>query len=243
MLGRNNDSTDRDSNALSRDRSITREFDRVHSVITYALLTSTERSEHYARAGYPDKTTRKGFVRYVRCLSALLSAHHATEDDLVFPYFWEKMPDLPVEQLIAQHQQMDPGLDDIQEALTEIAGTHPASESLDRLHGALSEMWALWRAHIELEERYLTSARIRAVIDGPEQARIGKAFVAHSRRLQRRAVPLSLLIPFVLFNLSCEERSGMALRLAGIVTKLLIPYVWKRKWTPMATFLREPPPS
>jgi hypothetical protein len=104
-------------------------------------------------------------------------------------------------------------------------------------------MLALWMTHVRFEERYLTPERIGAVIDGPEQARIRKAFVAHSRRLQRRAVPLSLLIPFMLFNLSCEERSGMSPRLARIVTSLLIPYVWKRKWTPMAAFLREPPQS
>ena len=88
----------RDGSA-ARGRDIARDFLRIHSVITYALKVSIERSESYAQEGYPDATTRKGFTSYVRCLSALLYAHHITEDDLAFPYFWEKLPDLPVDLL------------------------------------------------------------------------------------------------------------------------------------------------
>jgi hypothetical protein len=224
-----------------RDVSIAREFERVHSVITFALETSIEHSEQYAQLGYPDRSTRKGFAWYVQCLSALLHAHHTTEDDLVFPYFWEKMPELPVERLIAEHQQMDPLLDEIEAALSGLAGKSVSSQNLTELHQALESMLVLWQMHIKTEEQYLTRERIDAVLDRAEHNKLRIAFLDHSRRLQRRAVPLSLLIPFTLYNLSCEERPGLAPRLARLVTRVLIPYVWKHKWAPMVTFLRAPP--
>jgi hemerythrin-like domain-containing protein len=226
---------------IPQDRGIARDFARIHSVITYALEVSIEHSSRYAQEGYPDATTRKGFTSYVRCLSALLYAHHTTEGDLAFPYFWEKLPDLPVERLIAQHQQMDPLLDEIHTALAGIADASQASQSLVGLTRALAGMLALWLVHIEIEEQHITSERIRAVLDDDEQVKLRQAFVSHSRRLQRRAAPLSLLIPFVLYNLSCEDRPSLAPKMAQAVTRLLIPHVWRRKWMPMAPFLREPP--
>ena len=216
-------------------------FARIHSVITYALKTSIERSEQYAQAGYPDGRTRKGFISYVRCLSAVLHAHHVTEDDVAFPYFWEKMPELPVEHLIAQHQQMDPLLDRIRADLSQLAKEEEVSPSLTELGQALKEMLTLWQRHVEDEERHLTTERIDAVIDREEQDRIRRKLVLHSRRLQRRAVPLALLLPFTLYNLSCEERMDLAPKMAQIVTRWLIPYIWRRRWMPMASFLREPP--
>jgi hemerythrin-like domain-containing protein len=224
-----------------RNADIARDFARIHSVITYALGVSVERSQRYAAHGYPDTTTRKGFISYVRCLSALLYAHHNTEDDLAFPYFWEKLPELPVERLIAQHQRMDPLLDEIQAELSSLAGSEKDSQYLERLSHALAEMALLWQAHIEVEERYLSPERIHAVIDRAEQARMRRKLFDYSRRLQRRAAPLSLLIPFVLYNLSCEERPLLAPRMAQIVTRVLIPYVWKHRWRPMESFLRDPP--
>jgi hemerythrin-like domain-containing protein len=222
-------------------RDIAQYFARIHSVITYALETSIERGKQYAEAGYPDKRTRKGFVSYVRCLSALLHAHHTTEDDLAFPYFWEKMPELPVERLIAQHQQMDPLLDRIRADLSQLAKGEEVGPSLTGLGQALREMLTLWQGHVKAEEQHLTTERIDAVIDREEQDRIRRRLVLYSRRLQRRAAPLSLLIPFTLYNLSCEERMDLAPKMAQIVTRWLIPHIWRRRWMPMASFLRDPP--
>ena len=226
---------------VARNADIARDFARIHSVITYALYVSIERSQRYVISGYPDPTTRKGFVSYVRCLSALLYAHHVTEDDLVFPYFWEKLSAWPVERLIAQHQQMDPLLDEIQTELAGLTDLSQERQCLARLIQALTEMLALWLAHIEIEELYLSSERIRAVLDQTEHAKVRRSFTDYSRRQQRRAAPLSLLIPFVLYNLSREERPDLAPKMARIVTRVLIPYVWRRRWMPMAPFLREPP--
>jgi hemerythrin-like domain-containing protein len=225
----------------ARGRDIARDFVRIHSVITYALKVSMERSESYAQEGYPDATTRKGFTSYVRCLSALLQAHHTTEDDLAFPYFWEKLPDLPVERLIGQHQQMDPLLDQIRAELQALTDASTASQSLVRLNRALESMLDLWLEHVEIEEHHLSSERIRAALDDKERAMIRDRFVAYSRLQQRRAAPLSLLIPFILYNLSCEDRPALAPRMARFVTRVLIPHVWKHRWRPMVPFLREPP--
>jgi hypothetical protein len=104
-------------------------------------------------------------------------------------------------------------------------------------------MSGLWQEHIAVEEQHLSSERIRAALDGDEQETIRNRFVAYSRRQQRRAAPLALHIPFVLYNLPEEDRPALAPKMAGIVTRLMIPHVWKRRWQPMTPFLREPPDS
>jgi hemerythrin-like domain-containing protein len=226
---------------VARNVDLAQDFARIHSVITFALEVGIKRSERFAAEGYPDTTTRKGFVSYVRCLSTLLYAHHTTEDDLAFPYFWVKLPELPVERLISQHQQMDPLLDEIGTVLSDLAHVSESSPFLVRLNHALTAMWDLWLAHIEIEEQHLTTERICAVVGPAEQARIRRKFADYSRRLQRRMAPLSLLIPFTLYNLAQEERPGLAPKMARVVTRVLIPYVWRHRWLPMAPFLREPP--
>ena len=84
------------------------EIRRIHAMITQALDESLEQSEHFAQAGFPDAETRQVLVGYVGCFGGMLHAHHVSEDEFVFPYLWDQMPDAPLDTLIAQHQEMEP---------------------------------------------------------------------------------------------------------------------------------------
>lgn len=94
----------------SSSPSVVAELVRIHLVITRGLKVASENSQSFAQRGYPDASTREGFVSYVRSLASSLHAHHLTEDDLAFPYFREKMPDAPFDLLSAHHRQMVPFL-------------------------------------------------------------------------------------------------------------------------------------
>ena len=49
--------------------------------------------------------------------------------------------------------------------------------------------------------------------------------------------PDSLAVPFLLYNLPPEERAMFARPMPFIVTRLLVPFVWKKRWALMRPFL------
>ncbi len=49
--------------------------------------------------------------------------------------------------------------------------------------------------------------------------------------------PDYLVVPFLLYNLSPEDRATMSAEMPPVVTQQLVPVVWKEKWQPMSPFL------
>ena len=215
---------------------------RIHRLVTRALRVSVEESAVYAREGYPDESHRRGLVAYVRCLATLLHAHHITEDESVFPYLRQVLPDAPYEALTAQHHAMDPILDRIRAALEGVADSDQAGPALEALHHSLEQMNALWHAHIAQEEAHVSAERIGVVVDDAEQAQMSVVFAREGRRHQMGLVPLYWLLPFLLYNLEGQDRQWMlnqmpSPRLSWIVTGVLLPWIWRKRWEPMAPFL------
>lgn len=56
---------------------------------------------------------------------------------------------------------------------------------------------------------------------------------------QEHTGPEYLVVPFVLYNLTTEDRAITAQGLPAIVTEQLVPIEWKDKWAPMQPFLLE----
>lgn len=199
---------------------------RIHSVITRGLDVSIEHSQSFAQEGYPDASTREGFVSYVQTLVPVLHAHHLTEDDLAFPYFREKLPDVPFDLLTAQHREMQPILDEIKAAIEEVAADAQASESLNDLNRALIKMAEIWHPHIQREEDHLSVEKADALLDIEEHISLGKMFAEHN---QEHSGPDYLVVPFLLYNLSAEDRAIMSQVMPPIVTQQLVPIAWKEK--------------
>ena len=71
------------------------------------------------------------------------------------------------------------------------------------------------------------------------------AFAREGRKHQMGRAPLPWLLPFLLYNLEGQDRAWMAAqmpspRLSWVVTRVLLPRVWVKRWAPMAPFLLEP---
>jgi hypothetical protein len=177
-------------------------------------------------AGQVDSDTREGYLTYMRCLVALLHAHHTTEDEAMFPDLRDKLPDAPYETLMAQHRAMVPVLDEIEAAVT--GGTFPGPD----LDGALARIGEMWRTHIALEEAHFGPDAIGAFLTMEERERAGRATSNHAAKHQR---PLALMLPFLLYNMSPEDRAVMRRLMPGVVTLLLV--LWKPRWKVMAPFL------
>jgi hypothetical protein len=67
-----------------------------------------------------------------------------------------------------------------------------------------------------------------------EHIRLSKQFAEHGRQ---HMAPGSLVVPFLLYNLSVEERAIFARPMPFFLTRVLVPVVWRKRWAPMKPFL------
>jgi hemerythrin-like domain-containing protein len=207
---------------------------RIHRVITRGLSVSIERSESFAREGYPDAATGEGFLLYVQTLVSVLSAHHLAEDEVAFPYLRAKLPEVPFDQLMAEHRVMEEILEELKAIAEAVAAETQAGDSLHDLNRALTRLADLWHPHIQKEERFYDVEKMAALMDVDEHIRLGQALAEHS---QQHLQPPSLGLPFVLYNMPADERATMTQRMPPALTQQLVPVDWKEQWAPMQPFL------
>jgi hemerythrin-like domain-containing protein len=219
---------------VSNQPNVAADMVRIHSVITRGLNVSIEHSQAFAREGFPDASTREGFVSYVQSLVSVLHAHHLAEDELAFPYLRDKMPDTPFDLLTAQHREMVPVLDEIKAAIEAVRAEAQPGEGLNDLNRALTKMADMWHPHIQREEDDFSVEIAAELIDVEEHIRLSQMFAQHS---QEHSGPDYLVVPFILYNLSAEDRAIMSRAMPPVVTQELVPVAWKEKWAPMSPFL------
>jgi hypothetical protein len=206
----------------------------IHAVITRGLNVSIEKGRLFAQRGYADASTRKGFIAYVGSLLSVLHAHHLTESDLFFPYFRDKLPDAPFDLLTAQHRDLEPVLHEAKVATDEVSAEARAGAALARLNSLLGRIIEFWHPHIRIEEDHFTVERVAALIDAKEHETLARAATEHS---QQHSGPAHLVVPFLLYNLPPDRRPVFSRQMPPVVTRLLLPIVWRWKWAAMRPFL------
>jgi hypothetical protein len=204
---------------------------RVHRAVTRAIGVAQERGGAYLGTGYPDAGIQKGYLTYVQCLVRFLHGHHTTEDEAMFPSLRVKIPDAPYDALMAQHRAMLPVLDEIQAAIKDIAGSAPDRPS-SALVEVLTRLGGLWQTHIQLEEANFGPDAIGAFLSVEERRRVGKIASDHGARHQS---PITLMLPFFLYNMQPEDRAVMAQAMPPVVPLLLV--LFKPWWKVMIPFL------
>lgn len=215
--------------------SIAQDLIRIHKVITRGLAVTVEKGTAYLQAGFPDSAIRRGYTDYALSLSIVLEAHHLGEDEVAFPALQEKLPTAPYERLSKNHLEIEVLLGMIRQTIPPLAETGDEA-SLRHLLEILRKVTAIWRPHIQAEERHFAQEALSAVMSMDEQIHISGLMAKHG---QEHSVPAYLALPFVLFNLAAEDRSAMAAKMPRTVLEELIPNVWKDQWAPMKPFLLE----
>ena len=223
---------------MAESKTVLREvgggFVRVHGIITRALQVTNERSASFARTGYPDVRTGEGFTLCVQSLATLLHGHHVTEDDVAFPYFRSVTPKAPFDRISAQHQHMVETIDELEGAAEDATSPTRTSEALKSENAASVRMQDLWLPHVGLEERYVGPEHLASFLDMAERVRVGKML---SLEAQKHLRPLSRMVPFLLYNMTGEDRAIMAKGLLGLVGGLSVRLLWRRNWKAMSPFL------
>jgi hemerythrin-like domain-containing protein len=215
------------------ESSFSRALITIHAVITRALKVTKTHSQSFVQHDSSDASLRLGFVSYVRTFVSVTHAHHLTEDELLFPYFRDKIREAPFDLLTAQHREVARLLDEIAAATDEAESGSQAGEPFSRISRTAAELAELWHPHIENEESIFTSERLHAAVTLDEQLKLTKLAAEHG---MKHSGPDYLAVPFILYNLSPEDRAAMSEQMPPIVTQQLVPVAWKEKWEPMSPF-------
>jgi hemerythrin-like domain-containing protein len=206
---------------------------RVHRAVTRAFDVAIEAGQQFAAQGWPDESTREGYVNYVRSLISFLRGHHLGEDDLIFPYFRDKLPDVPYDRLARDHHELEALLSRL-EGILDAEAVPDSSQALAELGVGLQAARGMWHPHIQVEEEHFTLEILGRIVPVEEHVRLGRASAEHS---QAHTGPDYLVVPFFLYNLDEEDRAAMVRVMPPVVTEQLVPHVWKDQWASMKPFL------
>jgi hemerythrin-like domain-containing protein len=93
--------------------NIGEDYIRFHKVMTRSLAVSLQNINKFLQNGAIAKLNREGFLKYVKSFSSVLHGHHLVENEMIFPYFKEKLPEAPYERLMSEHEIFKEGLHEI----------------------------------------------------------------------------------------------------------------------------------
>jgi hemerythrin-like domain-containing protein len=209
----------------------------IHTAITRGLVVTVERGSEILEKGYPDPDTQAGFALFVSALISVVRGHHMSEDEVAFPHLREKLSEVPFDKLMADHRVMDGLLDELEEGVGAVRAEAQAGSSLAALIGTATALSDLWHPHIQIEEDGIYAADIiAAIMDADEDAQLNQRLAAYA---QAHVQPLSIGMPFLIYNLPREERDVYTAAMPPMVTEQLVPVTWKEEWAPMQPFLLE----
>ena len=207
---------------------------RFHRIITRSLEISIQNVNRFLEIGALEESDREGFLKYLQSFSIVLDAHHVLENEKIFPYFKDKLPDAPYDQLMAQHKGVEVLLSQINGGINSLKSNVDELKSLDLLKTGLGKIDRIWHPHIRIEEEQIYGRVGSLNISLEETNRLREEY---SQFFQEHTGPAYLVVPFVLYNLSPEDRALLAQGFPEIVTKKLVPIDWKDEWISMQPFL------
>ena len=201
--------------------------------MTRGLTVSLKNINNYLQIGEIEKLNREGFLKYLQSFSSVLHGHHLVENEKIFPYFKDRLPEVPYERLISEHEIFKEGLEEINTGIGYLISNNDELESLRLLKSGFGKIDQIWQPHILIENTQLYGQIGILNIDLKEMMRIIKEA---GEFFQEHTDPAFLVVPFVLYNLSPEDREIATKGFPEMVTKQLVPIDWKDKWIPMQPF-------
>ena len=201
-------------------------FFNIHNIITRGLRVSLESVRRVSQRGIQGEESREGFFNFIRAHTSVMNAHHLTEDEIVFPYFRDKLPEAPFDSLTYYHHVMELVLDEINLAVDKSNHKDQLENELKDIENALAGLNDDWPYHIQPEtDEFINLAD--ALIPVEEQLRLVSLFAQHDLK---NAVPHYLTVPFMLYNLPLEDRMVFSQFMPAEFIQNLVPGVWKEKW-------------
>jgi hemerythrin-like domain-containing protein len=206
---------------------------RIHRVITRGLEIGIQHTQKLLEL---ESAADQGFVDYLIALISTLDSHHQTEDEVAFPYLRQKNLSAPYDILAAEHIEMLKVLKTLQQMLPNLAIQGAQSKPLADANLALKKILEIWRVHIRREEESFSPAVAAQLLTEEDQAALSMSM---GQFAQQHSSPDYLVIPFILYNLTPQDRAVMINAMPPVITQELLPGPWKEKWGPMQPYLLE----
>jgi hemerythrin-like domain-containing protein len=203
----------------------------IHRSITRGFTIAEETLQRMVQNTLSDKQSLNGFLEYLRSLVTLVHAHHSTEDRIVFPTFRTKTMEAPYALLGKEHVQMEKLLNEIKPLVEKLAEDKRDMVSIKKLQQLIQALYDLWSPHIEIEQCRFSGSTISTHMSTEEEQQIALRVGQH---MAENAKPDYLVIPFLFYNLSSQDRKMMQPFLPPNITSLLT--TWKDNWAAMKPF-------
>lgn len=204
-----------------------------HKIITRGIEISNKNARAYLDKGHLQVSTESGFLKYLQTLSSILQAHHMAEDNVIFPYVQNLIPEVPYKRLMDEHEILSAQLQKIEATIPDLKSNNNLEASLIQLNSSLTKIDELWYPHIKIEE-HMIYEKIGSMINTKDMIQLKTEF---TQFYQKNVSPDYLVVPFSLYNLQPDERALISKGIPEIVTKQMVPIDWKDKWAPMKPFL------
>jgi hypothetical protein len=216
-----------------QESNIAVSFLNIHYIISRGLKVSLESARGILQGGFQGERNREGFFNYIRSLTSVMNAHHLTEDDIAFPYFRDMLPEAPFDAWTYWHGKMTEDLDEINLTVEKCEKKDEFETELRNIESVLARLNEGWPYHIQPEtDDFINKAD--ALVPVEEQLRLVRQF---SEYVLEKATPLYLTVPFMLNNLSLEDRQVFSQWIPAEGILNLVPVAWKEKWSSMGPYL------
>lgn len=209
------------------------EYIRLHKVMTRGIKVSLMYINKFLNDGVMEKLNREGFINYVQSFSSVLHGHHMVEDKKIFPYFKDKLPEVPYPRLVSEHEIFKEGLQQINSATDQLTKETDELESLITLKTGFDRLNEIWGPHIQIENNQLYGRMRDLNMDPEDMLKLEKE---SKEFFQKNSGPGYMVIPFVLYNLSPEDRDVIGQGFPDEVTDKLLLGDWKEKWISMQPY-------
>jgi hemerythrin-like domain-containing protein len=210
--------------------NVAKDLHRIHTIITRGIEVSTKKCREFLDK---KENVPVGFLDFVQAFSVVLKAHHETEDELVFPYFREKLRDVPFDSLTSDHEKIENEIGAITAALSELRKRTDNLVTLETLSGVLNRIKEIWHPHIAIEESGMSAEILETLLPVKEHIILSAQFSKHGIA---RSNPPQLVVPFILYNLEPGPRQAMAANMPKMLTKFILPVLWRNKWIRMKPY-------
>ncbi|KAG6901359.1 hypothetical protein C0995_012972 [Termitomyces sp. Mi166 len=203
--------------AAPKDTYALLQYNMIHAHDTYKLGYDTILSH----LGSPPKDDLKNFLGYCGAWALSIESHHASEEEVVFPFLNQKM-DFSGEKM--QHELIHASLDRIL-GLIVAAQADPAKFDAVALKNMMTELKEPLYTHLDEEVKHISASNLKTAQFEENDM---KAMVERLESYAKSHGDPFLLIPFMRSHTPAAIKDTWP-SMPWILRKLIIPYVLAKK--------------
>ncbi|KAG6884784.1 hypothetical protein C0993_008345, partial [Termitomyces sp. T159_Od127] len=190
-----------------------------YALLEFNMNNGTQLTSFYS----PPKDDLENFLGYCEVWALVLTTHHATEEQIIFPFLNQNM-DFSGEK--AQHEIIHTNLDKILSKIAE-GKADPTKFDAVALKDIMTEAKDILYSHLDAEVEHISTANLKAAkFEGSDL----KAMIDRIDAYAKAHGDGYLILPFVRSHTPAELKEIWP-AMPWIFRKLVIPYIFARKYS------------